>query len=114
MPVLLMKSLTCTPGDMPKSTSLNPEASAVRPGAARQLWKTPVCSIRFASYGMTRANDVEMLPPSPKNACLKSPEFRAEVPPPRPTDANLLQAHAQADRHTLLVSPQLSSRRRVA
>ena len=48
MPVLLMKSLTFTPGDMPKSTSLNPEASAVRP-LPMQLWKTPVCSIRFAS-----------------------------------------------------------------
>ena len=48
MPVLLMKSLTFTPGDMPKSTSLNPEASAEWV-ALMQLWKTPVCSSRFAS-----------------------------------------------------------------
>src|SRR5712691_4795647 len=47
---------------------------------------------------MTRANCVETLPPSPKNACEKSPELRAKVrsPSPKRDSSSVTPAHADS------------------
>src|SRR5438132_13263129 len=93
--LLLMKSMTSTAGDMPKSTSTWPESRITPPGAVGHAWTTPCCSRFLVVYDMTRANLAETFPPSPKNPWLKFPEFRANVVSPRAHDCRspFLPAH---------------------
>src|SRR5437870_6793245 len=52
--LLLMKSMTSTAGDMPKSTSTWPESRITPPGAVGHAWTTPCCSRFLVVYDMTR------------------------------------------------------------
>src|SRR6267142_4798728 len=117
MPVLLMKSLTCTPGDMPRSSWSSPWASVVRPvrGLTQLLLSVPTPLIESrASYAMTRANAVEILPPSPTKAWVKFPEFRAYVESPSPNEGRSTEMPRHADRITLRELRRTSSMRSVS
>src|SRR5436190_9121618 len=101
-PVLLMKSDTWMPGDMPRSTSFSPESRTTAPVGQPCAVAGPWVNGKRESYDMTRANAAAVLPPSPKKAWTKLPELRAKVLLPRPMVAMSTVTPAHADKTTLL------------
>src|SRR5882672_9870471 len=101
-PVLLMKSDTWMPGDMPRSTSFSPESRTTAPVGQPLAVAGPWLNGKRASYDMTRANAAAVLPPSPKKAWTKFPELRAKVRLPRPMVWMSMVTPAHADKTTLL------------